>query len=74
MQLATDPRFAKASLRTQNMDELDATIEVWTCQHDKAEIFAVAQRHGVICAPVESLHDMVNDQYLHARGSLHWHE
>ena len=72
--LAADPRFAKASLRTKNMDELDATIEAWTCQHDKEEIFAVAQRHGVICAPVQDLHDVVNDQHLHARGSLHWHE
>ena len=34
----------------------------------------LAQRHAVICAPVEGLHHLVNDQYLHARGSLHWHE
>ena len=72
--LATDPRFSKASLRTKNIDELDATIEAWTLQYDKAEIFAVAQRHGVICAPVQDLQDVVNDPHLHARGSLHWHE
>ncbi|HCY04931.1 MAG TPA: CoA transferase [Gammaproteobacteria bacterium] len=73
-ELAADPRFSKVSLRAENMDELDATIEAWTLQHDKAEIFAVAQQHGVICAPVQDLEDVVNDKHLHARGSLHWHE
>ena len=73
-ELAADPRFAKVGLRAENMDELDATIEAWTLQHDKAEIFAVAQEHGVICAPVQDLEDVVHDKHLHARGSLRWHE
>ena len=36
------------------------------------EIFKKAQEHGVICAPVQGLADVVSDPHMHQRGSLHW--
>ena len=42
----------------------------WTRSLPRQEIFAVAQAHGVICAPVQNLEDVVNDPHLAARGTL----
>ena len=69
-QLAEDPRFVNFKSRTANMEELDAVVSAWTSQHSRAEVFAIAQSHGVICAPVQGLEDVVNDPHLAARGSL----
>ncbi len=68
--LAEDARFARMSDRCANMDELDALVNDWARGLAKAEIFALAQKHGVICAPVQNLHDVVHDEHMLARGSL----
>ena len=56
------------------MDELDEIINCWTRGLSKDEIFRQAQQFGVICAPVQSLADVVSDPHMHERGSLHWVE
>jgi len=38
----------------------------------RAEIFARTQAHGVICAPVQDLAEVVNDAQLLARGTIEW--
>jgi crotonobetainyl-CoA:carnitine CoA-transferase CaiB-like acyl-CoA transferase len=68
--LKTDPRFETNASRCANMEALDAVVNDWTRQHPKAEIFTLAQRHGVICAPVQNLADVVDDEHMLARGSL----
>ncbi len=68
--LQDDPRFVDFAARSANMDALDAEVSEWTSRHSREEIFATAQAHGVICAPVQSLSDVVNDPHLKARGSL----
>jgi crotonobetainyl-CoA:carnitine CoA-transferase CaiB-like acyl-CoA transferase len=68
--LREDPRFADNRSRCANMDELDAVVSEWTRTLPKTEIFEIAQRHGVICAPVQDLADVVNDPHMLARGSL----
>jgi crotonobetainyl-CoA:carnitine CoA-transferase CaiB-like acyl-CoA transferase len=73
-ELAEDERFADMKSRAANMDELDATIEAWTVTLDKDEIFAIAQEHDVICAPVQNLRDVVDDRHMHERGTLHRRE
>ncbi len=69
-ELAEDERFATLAARCENMEAVDEVVTAWTIQHSKAEIFATAQAHGVICAPVQDLHDVVNDPHLLARGTL----
>jgi crotonobetainyl-CoA:carnitine CoA-transferase CaiB-like acyl-CoA transferase len=73
-ELAEDAQFADMRARAQNMDAVDALVEGWTRTLDREEIFARAQAEGVICAPVQTLEDVINDPHLHERGSLHWHE
>ena len=70
----TDERFARTKDRARNMDEVDALVEAWTRTLTKAEIFAIAQSAGMICAPVQTLEDVVNDPQLLARGTLAWAE
>lgn len=68
--LAETERFATFAQRSANMDELDEVVNSWTRQHSRAHIVAVAQAHGVICAPVQDLDDVLGDPHLHARGTL----
>ena len=69
-ELNDDPRFATMADRCKNMESLDAVVSEWTSAHTKAQIFAAAQDHGVICAPVQDLQDVLNDEHLFARGTL----
>ena len=64
--------FADMAARCRNMDALDTEVERWTAALPKSEIFRIAQEHDVICAPVQSLEEVVNDPQLHARGTLEW--
>lgn len=68
--LAEDERFATMADRCANMDALDALVNDWSRGLAKAEIFALAQKHGVICAPVQNLADVVADEHMLERGSL----
>jgi crotonobetainyl-CoA:carnitine CoA-transferase CaiB-like acyl-CoA transferase len=72
--LAEDPRFVTNADRCRNMLALDALVGAWSQGLTRAEIFARAQSHGVICAPVNALDDVINDPQLHARGTLEWRE
>jgi formyl-CoA transferase len=66
--------FADMAARCRHMDALDAEVESWTATLPKEDVFRIAQEHDVICAPVQSLEEVVNDQQLHARGTLEWME
>ena len=69
-ELADDPRFADMKTRARNMAATDATVEAWTSTLAKAEVFRICQQHDVICAPVQSLDDVLNDPHLLERGAL----
>ena len=69
-ELAEDERYAKMADRCARMEEVDELVNLWTREREKAEIFAVTQQHGVICAPVQNLDDVVNDEHMLARRSL----
>ncbi len=68
--LADDERFEDMKARAQNMADTDAVVESWTSTLPKAEVFRVCQQHDVICAPVQSLDDVLHDPHLLARGTL----
>lgn len=69
-ELAEDARFVDMQSRATNMDAVDAVVEAWTSTLAKAEVFRIAQAHDVICAPVQDLHDVLDDPHLLARGML----
>ncbi|HEX7034852.1 MAG TPA: CoA transferase [Pseudomonadales bacterium] len=71
-ELQQRPEFADVAARCRNMDALDAEVERWTRSLPKEEVFRIAQQHDVICAPVKSLAEVVDDPQLHARGTLEW--
>ena len=57
--LLQDVRFANHDARLRHQDELDEIIAQWSAQQEK---WAVAQRlqdHGIACAPVAHLKDML---------------
>jgi formyl-CoA transferase len=68
--LAEDPRFMSRSARVQNMAEVDSLLESWTSTLTKAEIASQLLRRGVPCAPVRGLAEVIQDENMHARGSL----
>lgn len=68
--LADDPRFADMRTRARHMADTDAVVEAWTASLPKAEVFRICQQHDVVCAPVQSLADVLNDPHLLARGAL----
>ncbi len=69
-ELADDPRFADRKARAKNMAETDAVVEAWTSTLPKAKVFRICQQHDVICAPVQSLDDVLHDPHLLERGAL----
>ena len=69
-ELADDPRFADMRTRARHMEATDAVVEAWTSTLPKAEVFRTCQQHDVICAPVQSLDDVLHDPHLLERGAL----
>lgn len=65
-----NPQFATMADRAKNMDAVDDLVGAWTAARTRADILHTAQAHGVICAPVNDLADVLNDPHLAARGTL----
>ncbi len=69
-ELAEDPRFIDMKNRSTNMEATDEAVESWTSTLPKDEVFRICQEHDVICAPVQSLDDVIHDPHLIERGAL----
>ena len=69
-ELGADARFENMAARAKNMEATDAVVTAWTETLPKAKVFQQCQQHDVICAPVQSLHDVLHDPHLLARGTL----
>ena len=69
-ELLEDPRFESMKERSRNMAATDEAVEAWTSSLPKDEVFRICQQHDVICAPVQSLDDVLNDPHLLERGAL----
>nr|MCS5571820.1 CoA transferase [Pseudomonadales bacterium] len=69
-ELAEDPRFVDMRTRSQNIELVDDLVNAWTRQHSRAKITSRCQHHGVICAPVQTIPETVEDPHMMARGSL----
>lgn len=68
--LQDDPRFVSRRSRVANMAAVDELLEGWTSQHPKDEIADLMLKEGVPCAPVRELREVIEDENMHARGSL----
>jgi len=68
--MINDQRFATATLRKQNEDELDAIITRWTSEHERWEAAELLQRAGVAAVPTLTNKDLALDAHLRERGFL----
>lgn len=69
-ELVEDERFVTMKDRSANIDLVDDIVNQWTSKLTRQDIFKAAQSHGVICAPVQTVVESLNDEHMHARGSL----
>lgn len=70
--LKDDPRFLTRSSRVVNFAAVDELIESWTKTLTKNEVAQRMLAAAVPCAPVRNLVEVMNDENMHARGSLQW--
>ncbi len=63
-----DPRWASIQARTRNAEEFEAIFIEWLMQRSKREVFELCQAHRVMCAPVLSFEEMLQDPQLKARS------
>lgn len=68
--LLEDVRFKDRGARVVNADALNALIEKWTRARTTDEGVQVLSRHGVPCAPVRSVSDVLNDPWLRMKGAV----
>jgi formyl-CoA transferase len=71
-ELKDDPRFLTRTTRVQNVESVDELIEHWTRTQTKNEVAQRMLAAKVPCAPVRQLLEVMNDENMHARGSLQW--
>jgi len=70
--LKEDPRFLTRSTRVANCAAVDELIEGWTKTLTKDEVARRMLAAKVPCAPVRNLMEVMQDENMHARGSLQW--
>ena len=73
-EMATDPRFATHRERGAHEDLLDEQIQEWALTLAAAEILALLDRAGVVCAPVNTIADVFADPHVAAREMLVEHD
>ncbi len=73
-ELGDDARFATHHARGENEDLLDELIGEWAAAHTAAELDALVNEAGVVCAPVYSAEDIYGDDWFRERGLLVAHE
>jgi CoA:oxalate CoA-transferase len=69
-ELATDPAFATAALRSKNRDECDRIIGEWTATRSREELMAELAASDIFCGVVKELPEVLSDPHLHQRGTL----
>ena len=72
--IAEDPALDSLGKRVKSIELVDQIVGSWTAQHSKQEAFRVLMEHRVPCAPVRTLDEVMQDENMHARGSLQWQD
>lgn len=68
--LKDDPRFVSRSARVENFEAVDELLETWTKTQTRNEVARLMLEQKVPCAPVRGLAEVMQDENMHARGSL----
>ena len=69
-ELGNDPRFATHAARAEHMAEAEAAVAEWTRGLTKAEVFQIASRYRIPCAPIRTVDEVMRDPHMHERGYL----
>ncbi len=67
-ELAEDPRFLTRIERSENLDELNATLIPWLLEHDQEELFREGQKRRIPFAVPVSTKMLLESQHLNDRG------
>jgi len=67
---ATDPKYTDPATRMnpQVVDEWNVHFLEWCLQRTKREIWEEARRAKVLCGPLFTMEDLVNDEHFRGRG------
>jgi crotonobetainyl-CoA:carnitine CoA-transferase CaiB-like acyl-CoA transferase len=69
-EVANDERFKTLQGRLRHQDDLDRSIEKWTCDKDSHEVMKTLQEAGVPCGVVQTGADLTADPHLKERGFI----
>jgi crotonobetainyl-CoA:carnitine CoA-transferase CaiB-like acyl-CoA transferase len=65
--LVDDPRYVDNAARLVNRSDLTAIIQLWVGERTRDEVLQVLSDHDVVCGPVNTAEDIVNDPHFEAR-------
>ena len=68
--LSEDPRFSSNSGRRQNVDSLEQEIEPWMRARTATEIVEIMAEHGIPCAKVVGISEVIDDPQLRYRKQI----
>ena len=68
--LLADARFATNEARVQHNDALNARVQAWFAEHDRADAIALLDAAGVPISPINSIADIFVDPHYQARQNL----
>jgi crotonobetainyl-CoA:carnitine CoA-transferase CaiB-like acyl-CoA transferase len=71
-ELIGDSRYATHERRVALNDEVDEIVSAWTRTLGRFEVFALASRYRIPCAPVRNVQEAMEDPHMHERGMLEW--
>lgn len=69
-ELITDSRFATHQARGEHQDEIESIVAEWASTLPAAQIDTVLSEAGVVCGPVNTVADVVEDEQLRSRGAF----
>jgi CoA:oxalate CoA-transferase len=72
--LIDEPRYATHEQRVALNDEVDEIVAAWTRTLGRFDVFKIASRYRIPCAPVRNVKEVMEDPHMHARGMLEWIE
>lgn len=70
-ELIEDTSLAKMSQRSKRIDEVDEIVSRFTRTSTRQEILDALQEQGVPSAMVRDVKEVLADEHMHARGTLH---
>lgn len=66
-ELDDDPRFNSPTARVENVEEVDRITQEWVSQKTVEEVVSILNEAGVICGPVYSVEQLIEDPHVKAR-------